>query len=194
MTGELAQIDGYVFDLDGTVYVGDSLLPGAAAAIAELRRRDKAVLFVSNKPIEPREAYARKLTRLGIPAAPDDVITSAYVLARYLAQHAPDLRYYAIGEPNFLAELAGQGLTVTGELGDQDPAGSSTRTASTPWWSPLTARSTIASSIRPTKPCAAARATSPPTSTTPVPCPVATCRTPGPRSPPWNASLGACPN
>ena len=120
-TTVLSQIDGYIFDLDGTVYVGDSLLPGAAAAIAELRQRGKAVLFVSNKPIEPREAYARKLTRLGIPATPDDVITSAYVLARYLAQHAPGLRYYAIGEPSFLAELAGQGLNVAGELADQDP-------------------------------------------------------------------------
>lgn len=123
MTGELAEIDGYIFDLDGTVYLGESLLPGAGTAIAALRDRGKAVLFVSNKPVEPREAYAAKLTRLGVPATPDDVITSAYVLAAYLAQHAPDLRYYVIGEPNFLAELAGQGLTVVGELTAQDPLG-----------------------------------------------------------------------
>ena len=57
-------VDGFVFDLDGTVYLGDAALPGAVDGIAELRRRGKQVLFVSNKPLEPRQAYAAKLTRL----------------------------------------------------------------------------------------------------------------------------------
>ncbi|MBE0691075.1 MAG: HAD family hydrolase, partial [Anaerolineae bacterium] len=72
--------DGFIFDLDGTVYLGDAALPGAVEGIAELRRMGKRALFVSNKPLEPREKYARKLTGLGIPASPDDVVTSGYVL------------------------------------------------------------------------------------------------------------------
>ena len=63
-------IDAFIFDLDGTVYLGDAVLPGAAEGIAELRRNGKRTLFVSNKPLEPRDAYARKLTRLGIPTSP----------------------------------------------------------------------------------------------------------------------------
>lgn len=117
----LDTIDGFVFDLDGTVYLGESALPGTVETIAELRRRGKSVLFVSNKPLEPRSAYAKKLTRLGIPATDDDVITSAYVLARYLAQHEPELRYYVVGEANLRAELLEQHLTVVEELADQDP-------------------------------------------------------------------------
>jgi NagD protein len=117
---KLAALDGYIFDLDGTVYVGERLLPGAAETITALRDRDKRVLFVSNKPIDSRASYAEKLTRLGIPTREDEVITSAYVLAHYLAQHAPNLRYYAIGEPNFLAELRSHGLTVVEELATQD--------------------------------------------------------------------------
>jgi phosphoglycolate/pyridoxal phosphate phosphatase family enzyme len=117
----LYNIDGFVFDLDGTVYLGESALPGAVDAIAELRRRGKRILFVSNKPLEPRSAYAKKLTRLGIPATEDDVITSAFVLARYLATHEPSLRYYVVGEANLKAELEGQSLTVVDELSDQDP-------------------------------------------------------------------------
>jgi NagD protein len=117
---KLAALDGFIFDLDGTVYVGERLLPGAAETIAALRDRDKRVLFVSNKPIDSRARYAQKLTRLGIPTREDEVITSAYVLAHYLAQHAPDLRYYAIGESNFLAELRSHGLTVVEELTAQD--------------------------------------------------------------------------
>jgi NagD protein len=114
-------IDGFVFDLDGTVYLGDNALPGAAEGIAELRRRDKRVVFVSNKPLEPRQTYAGKLTRLGIPTDPDDVITSALVLGHHLARTAPQLRLYVIGEPNLVTELRGHGLTVVDELMDQDP-------------------------------------------------------------------------
>lgn len=119
----LTNLEGFVFDLDGTLYVGDALLPGAAATVAELRRRGKRTLFVTNKPVDSRPTYAAKLTKLGIPATEEDVITSAFVLAHYLAHHAPDLRYYVIGEPNFLAELRSHGLTVVEELSDQSEWG-----------------------------------------------------------------------
>jgi len=46
------------------------------------------VTFVSNKPLEPRERYAEKLTRLGIPTEPADVLTSGHVLGRWLAAEA----------------------------------------------------------------------------------------------------------
>jgi len=113
-------MDGFVFDLDGTVYLGDAALPGAVECIATLRRRNKRTVFVSNKPLESRQAYAEKLTRLGIPTDPDDVITSALVLGRYLARTAPQLRLYVIGEPYLVAELRSHGLTVVDELLDQD--------------------------------------------------------------------------
>jgi arabinose operon protein AraL len=113
-------IEGIVFDLDGTVYLGDAALPGAVAGIAELRARGTRTLFVSNKPLEPRQAYAAKLTRLGIPTASDDVVTSAFVLATYLAHHAPELRYYVLGEEYLKDELRGHGLRVAAELADQD--------------------------------------------------------------------------
>src|SRR4051794_9177472 len=74
----LAQLDGFIFDLDGTLYIGDALLPGAAQTVAELRGQGKRTLFVTNKPVDSRNTYAAKLTKLGIPAVPDDVITSAF--------------------------------------------------------------------------------------------------------------------
>lgn len=114
-------VDGFVFDLDGTVYLGEAALPGSVAAIAELRRRGKRVLFVSNKPLEPREAYAAKLTKLGIPTSPDEVITSAFVLGHHLTRTEPELRLYVIGEESLRTELRGHGLTVVNEFHDQDP-------------------------------------------------------------------------
>lgn len=115
------RVDGLVLDLDGTVYLGNRALPGAAETIAEWRRRGKHALFVSNKPLEPRQSYAAKLTSLGIPATPEDVITSAFVLGHYLRRTLPDLAYYVVGEPALRAELRGYGLRVMEELENQDP-------------------------------------------------------------------------
>ena len=58
---------GWLFDLDGTVYRGEELIPGADATIAALRAAGRRVVFLSNKPLQTRADYARKLTKLGIP-------------------------------------------------------------------------------------------------------------------------------
>jgi arabinose operon protein AraL len=101
---------GYIFDLDGTLYRGEKVIPGAPQAIAELRRRGCGVVFLSNKPLQRREAYAEKLTRLDIPAMPDDVINSSLVMARYLARVMPGATVFPIGEPPLLEELAAAGF------------------------------------------------------------------------------------
>jgi arabinose operon protein AraL len=114
-------VDGLVFDLDGTVYLGESALPTAVEAILELRRRGKHTLFISNKPLEPGSAYAAKLTGLGIPTETIDIITSAFVLGNYLSRQEPGLNIYVIGEDKLREELRGYGLNIVDELVDQDP-------------------------------------------------------------------------
>jgi arabinose operon protein AraL len=114
-------VDGFVFDLDGTVYLGEKALPSAVDAILELRLRGKRTLFVSNKPLEPGNVYASKLTRLGIPTDPADIITSAFVLGYHLSHHDPHLHLYVVGEENLREELRSYGLNIINELADQDP-------------------------------------------------------------------------
>jgi len=105
-------IRGFIFDLDGTVYLGKRALPGAVETIAMLRERGMKTVFLSNKPLEPGSAYAAKLTRLGIPTSPDDVITAARVLSDYLARVAPGARVFVIGEPPLLEEMRQAGLQL----------------------------------------------------------------------------------
>ena len=114
-------LKGFIFDLDGTVYLGERALSGAVETIAALRRLDRQVLFVTNKPLQPRAVYAQKLTALGIPSTSDDIITSGYVLGHYLARHLPDLRLYVIGEEPLLDELRGHNLSIVPDYLDQDP-------------------------------------------------------------------------
>ncbi len=103
---------GWLFDLDGTVYLGERLLPGAAETIATLRADGRRVAFLTNKPLQTREAYAAKLTRLGVATVPDAVITSSLVLARHLAKLDPGAPLFVIGEPPLLAELRAHGFEV----------------------------------------------------------------------------------
>ena len=106
---------GFILDMDGTVYLSDRALPGAVETITEIRRRGLKAAFISNKPLEPGSAYAAKLTRLGIPTEPQEIITSGYVLSRYLAQVAPGTRIFVIGEPPLLEEMRQAGLRLTEE-------------------------------------------------------------------------------
>ena len=103
---------GWLLDLDGTVYRGEALIPGADSTIAALRGAGRRVAFLSNKPLATRGDYAAKLTRLGVPAGPDDVVTSSLVLARHLRRLDPGAALFVIGEPPLVAELTAHGFEV----------------------------------------------------------------------------------
>ncbi|MBI1735615.1 MAG: HAD-IIA family hydrolase [Candidatus Rokubacteria bacterium] len=103
---------GWLFDLDGTIYRGEDLIPGADRVVKALRDDGRRVAFLSNKPLYTRVDYAEKLTRLGIPAGPDDVVNSSIVLARHLAKLDAGAPVFVIGEPPLIAELAAHGFEV----------------------------------------------------------------------------------
>lgn len=103
---------GWLFDLDGTVYRGEALIEGAAQVLAALRAGGRRVAFLSNKPIQTRDDYAAKLTRLGIPTRSVDVVNSSLVLARHLARTDPGAACFVIGELPLIAELRAHGLEV----------------------------------------------------------------------------------
>jgi len=104
--------EGFIFDLDGTIYLGEQLLPGVKHLIQWLRGHGKKWVFLSNKPIQTRQSYAAKLTRLGVPTEVDRVINSSFVMARYLADNYPGARVYVIGEPPLINEIRSAGINT----------------------------------------------------------------------------------
>ncbi len=106
---------GFIFDLDGTVYLSDKLIPDADRVITLLRERGRRVVFLSNKPIQTREDYASKLTRLGIPTQPKEVINSTFVMISYLKKNAPQAKLFVVGEIPFVEELKRAGFTISEE-------------------------------------------------------------------------------
>ncbi|MBI5084831.1 MAG: HAD-IIA family hydrolase [Acidobacteria bacterium] len=114
MTSPDRWFKAYAFDLDGTIYLGDRLLPGAADAIRGLKSFSR-VAYVTNKPLQTPADYASKLTRLGIETSPRDVISSTDALIRFLALRAPSARLFVIGEPPLVRLLQLAGHPIAGD-------------------------------------------------------------------------------
>ncbi|MFL6099795.1 MAG: HAD-IIA family hydrolase [Actinomycetales bacterium] len=112
--------DGYALDLDGTVYLDDSLLPHAGEAVRRLRELGARVVFATNKPLEDSAAYAAKLSELGIPAEPEDVVTALDSLMGYLAREHRGARVLTIAEPLVDAVCRRSGLRVVTDPQDTD--------------------------------------------------------------------------
>lgn len=103
---------GFVFDLDGTVYLGDQLLPGAVEVITQVREVGRRVLYLTNKPLDPTSEYAAKLTRLGLPTAPSEVVSSLDALLDYLGRRHSEARVLAVSEPLVADSLASAGFEL----------------------------------------------------------------------------------
>ncbi|MCL2736713.1 MAG: HAD-IIA family hydrolase [Propionibacteriaceae bacterium] len=108
-------VDGYDlvgFDLDGVVYTGPEAVPGAASTIAEIRRRGIKVGFVTNNAQRGPQAVSEHLSRLGIPCAPEDVVTSAQATARVMAERLPaGAEVFVLGTQALVDEIAAVGLS-----------------------------------------------------------------------------------
>jgi len=112
--------DGYIFDLDGTIYLGDALLPTVAETITRLRLQGCRTVFLSNNPTQTRESYAGKLTRLGLPTPAEDVINSSWVMVDFLRRRLPGARLFVVGEKPLERELQAAGFGLTDEAAEID--------------------------------------------------------------------------
>jgi HAD superfamily hydrolase (TIGR01458 family) len=114
--GRLGGIETVLLDLDGTLYLGSRVVPGAPEAVRWLRDQGLTVRFCTNTDSVTPAALAERLAERGFPAATDELVTPVAVAARLLGS-APEARVLAVAaEPvrRLLADrLAGPGEAVT---------------------------------------------------------------------------------
>ena len=111
---------GYLFDLDGTIYLGDELLPGAHTLVTRLRELGRRTLFLSNNPTKDPQMYAEKLTRLGIPTTADDVVNPLVTLTAWLRREAPGSRVFVVGSEPLRRAVVAAGCELSEEPADID--------------------------------------------------------------------------
>ena len=109
----------FLLDMDGTIYLDESLFPGTLPFLRYVRERGGKYLFLTNNSSRSVATYLEKLARLGIPAGPDDFLTSTGALIEDLRSRPPYRLCYAFGTAAFRRELAGAGIPVTDRLRDE---------------------------------------------------------------------------
>lgn len=120
MTGDFAalrRIQSFLLDLDGTIYLGRNIIPGAVEFVAHLRKSGRKFLFFTNNSSKNALEYARKLGALGIACEAEDILSSGEATVRYLLNETAYRRVYAVGTPSLEEELRDAGL----ELADSKP-------------------------------------------------------------------------
>ncbi|MFT4109566.1 HAD-IIA family hydrolase [Propionicimonas sp.] len=105
--------DAYVFDLDGTIYLGDHLLPGVAETIGLLRELHIPVRFLSNNPTKDPHQYQAKLDALGLPTPLDDIANTIVTTVRWLRSHHPDAVVFPIAELPLVTALSDAGIRLS---------------------------------------------------------------------------------
>jgi HAD superfamily hydrolase (TIGR01450 family) len=104
---------GYIFDLDGTVYIGDRVLPGVVRTISKLRDLGKRVIFATNNPTRDVDMYVAKLTKLGVPVNADEIVTSVSTTTKWLLENAPRAVVFPIGEEPLERSLRESGIRIS---------------------------------------------------------------------------------
>jgi 4-nitrophenyl phosphatase len=109
-----------VLDLDGTVYRGDTLLPGAAAAVERLRAAGVDLCFFSNNPTKSRSAYAERLRDLGIGVDESSVLSAGTVTTRFLADEHGGDAVFVVGSDGLIEQFEAAGLSTVADATEAD--------------------------------------------------------------------------
>ncbi|MDO4721014.1 MAG: HAD-IIA family hydrolase [Peptostreptococcaceae bacterium] len=103
---------GFICDMDGVIYHGNKILPGAAEFIEWLQREEKEFLFLTNNSGSTPRELQQKLARMGLNVPEKNFYTSALATAAFLKEQSPGCSVYAIGEAGLFNALYDAGVTM----------------------------------------------------------------------------------
>jgi len=106
---DLRSLSAFIFDLDGCVYTGNTLLPGVQEFLRELRGAGRKILFLTNNSREAGDELLAKLTRLGVLAIPDEMLSAAEITGSFIRERFGPSRVLAIGSERLRRLIADAG-------------------------------------------------------------------------------------
>lgn len=103
----LKNTDVFIFDCDGVIWKGDSLIDGVPNVLEKLKQLKKKIFFVTNNSTKSRKGYLKKFTGLGLNVDPNEIFSSSFAAAAYLEQNPlpPGKKVYIIGQEGIGEEL-----------------------------------------------------------------------------------------
>ncbi len=106
----------FLFDLDGTLYIGDKLFDFTPRLLRAIRQSGRKYLFITNNSSKSVSAYVDKLRRLGIGACAEDFMTSSQATAYYLSENYRGKRLFVCGTESLKRELRYSGFEITDDI------------------------------------------------------------------------------
>ena len=113
MRATIERMKLYLFDMDGTLYLGNRLYDFTIDLLEQIRRTGGRYLFMTNNSSKSVADYIKKLAKLGIEATREDFITSSQATAYYLKKYHDGRILYVCGTNSLKEELCSEGFTVT---------------------------------------------------------------------------------
>lgn len=114
----LHSIDTIIFDCDGVLWRGKSLIPDAASTISSLRQQGKRLFFLTNNSTKSRLTMLAKFERLGMPVSVEEILGSSFLVAAYLKEYLGELSadewIYVVGRKGIVEELSLVGFRAFG--------------------------------------------------------------------------------
>lgn len=109
----------FLFDIDGTLAVGDTLYEGSADLLHHIESIGGKAYYITNNSTRSGRDYVEKFRRaFRLETAEDQFITSGYMTLRFLLEHYADKKIFVMGTASFIAELRNNGLSITEEPED----------------------------------------------------------------------------
>ena len=112
----LKQIKLFLFDMDGTLYLGNRLYDFTPELLDTIKKQGKKYLFMTNNSSKSVADYVKKLENLGIKATSDDFMTSSQATSYYLKKHHSGAILYVCGTESLKAELRANGFEITNDI------------------------------------------------------------------------------
>lgn len=120
MKDTLKSIRLFLFDMDGTLYLGNELFDFTAELLDTIKKQGKRYMFMTNNSSKSVKDYVLKLKKLGIDSCEDDFFTSSQATALYLKEHHRGDRLYVCGTRSLKEELSKNGFEITEDPGQTD--------------------------------------------------------------------------
>ena len=108
----LAEKKLWILDMDGTVYLGNQLFPETLPFLQRIRESGANYLFFTNNASRAKDTYVSRLNGMGIPAGPENILTSAETTIAFLKQHRPGKSVYVVGTPDLIRSFEDAGICV----------------------------------------------------------------------------------
>jgi len=109
----LNNIKLFVLDMDGTIYLGDKILPGAIEFVKTARETGRKVVFFTNNASKNPNNYVDRLNRMGFGATREDVVTAGDVTIEFLKRNRPNESVYLVGTPELEKSFIDAGITLS---------------------------------------------------------------------------------